>query len=142
MNGWRAFRSGVVLAFGFLMMAPDDASAQKRRRELIKNDEIKESITSDVNIYTAIRRLRPHFLESKGVRTLGNGVINPLRVYIERNETPFETLESILAWDVEEARYFTPSEAGDRYGDRANGGVILIKLIKAKDAPKKDPPPR
>jgi hypothetical protein len=143
MNGWRAVRGGAVLAFGLLTMTPEDASAQKRRRELIKNEEFVATVTADVNLYTAIRRLRPHFFEARAVRTLGGGVVNPLRVYFERNEQPFEVLETVLAWDVEEARYFTPSEAGDRYGDRANGGVILVKMLKNKksDAPKKDSTP-
>lgn len=140
MNGLCSVKGGVTLAFGFLTLGADVASAQKRQREVLKNDEIVQSVTKDVSLYTAIRRLRPHFFETRGARTIGNGVINPLAVYIGRNEQPIETLESILAWDVEEARYLPPSESANRFGDRANGGAVVVTLVKTnKEPPKKDP---
>jgi hypothetical protein len=52
---------------------------------------------------------------------------------VDRNEQPgLEFLKSTLAWDVEEVRYLSPSDAASRYGDRANGGAIVLKMVKVK----------
>jgi hypothetical protein len=141
MIGLRAVRNMALLAIGVLMMSPEGAAAQKKQRDLIKNEEFVANVTNDVSATVAIRRLRPHFFESKGVRSLGNSTMNPLRLFVDRSEQPLETLANYLAWDLEEAGYLPPSEAGMRYGDRANGGAIVIKLaVKVKV--KKDSTPR
>jgi len=139
MGGLRGVRNVGLLAIGILTMAPGGAGAQKRQRDLIKNEEFVASVTGDVSATVAIRRLRPHFFESKGVRSLGNGTLNPLRLFVDRSEQPLETLANYLAWDLDEARYLSPSEAGMRWGDRANGGAIVIKL-KRKEAKDSTPP--
>lgn len=140
MNGLRAVGRLGLLAVGLLTMAPEGAAAQKRQRDLIKNEEFVAEVTSDVSAYNAIRRLRPHFFEAKGVRSLGNGTLNALRLFVDRSEQPIETLGNYYAWDLEEARFLPPSEAAMRYGDRANGGAIVLKLLK-KPVKKDSTPP-
>lgn len=123
--------SGILVVLALMGASPGSLEAQKRQRDLIKHDEIVATVTQDVDLLAAIQRMRPHFLENKG-RTMGMAVINPIRIYIDRSEQPAEFLKATLAWDVEEVRYMSPSEAEGRYGGRANGGAIVIKLPKIK----------
>lgn len=129
----------LTVAAGFVALSPGRADAQKRSRDLIKREEIVASIREDQDLYTAIQRLRPHFVEAKG-RSMGGSQANPIRVYIDRSEQPFEALRNTLAWDIEEARYLAPSEAVGRYGGRASSGAIVLKLVKVKEKKDSTPP--
>jgi hypothetical protein len=123
---------GILVGLALLGASPRTLEAQKRQRDVIKHDEIVGAVTKEVDLHTAIQRLRPHFFENRA-RSFGAGTINPIRVYIDRNEQAVETLKSTLAWDVEEVRYLSPSEAEGRYGGKANGGAIVIKYLKIKE---------
>jgi hypothetical protein len=140
----RTFRTALFMVAGLLAVAPSRVDAQKRSRDLIKRDEIVANIREDQDLFTAIQRLRPHFLESPGRSMQGMGTFHAVRIYIDRNEqSGVDFLKSVLAWDVEEVRYLSPSDAAGRFGDRANGGAIVLKMLKVKQAtttPPKIPP--
>lgn len=141
MRRWNVVTSWILVVLA-LIAVPASLDAQKRSRDVIKRDEIVAAVTKDIDLYTAIQRLRPHFFEgSKVPRSMGMGMVNPLRIYFERNEQPFEILRSTLAWDADEVRYLPPSEAEGRFGGKANGGAILIK-IDLKIREKKDTVPK
>ena len=130
----------LVVAAALVAGGPGRADAQKRSRDLIKHDEIIASVREDQDLYSAIQRLRPHFLQNPGRSAQNMSITNPIRVYVGRAEQPgFDFLRSQMAWDVEEVRYLSPSEAGGRFGDRANGGAIVVTLVKVK-AEKMAPP--
>lgn len=134
-------RVALTVAGGLLALSPSIAEAQKRSRDLIKREEILADIREDQDLLVAIQRLRPHFLEVKG-RSMGGSQANPIRVYIGRAEQPLETLRNTIAWDVEEVRFLSASEAESRFGGRANSGAIVLKMFTKvkiqKDSPPKD----
>ncbi len=135
----------VVMTMGSLLaLTPDDLSAQKKQRDKITRQEIESSSQRDRDLLTAIRALRPHFLEGpRGVRTLGGGMQNPTLVVVNgRRETGADALFRIMASYVEEVRYLDPARAQNEYGVNANGGAIVVKLIDTKQAGDPPKPPR
>lgn len=134
----------VVLMIGSLVVfTPADLSAQKKQRDKITRQEIQSSSQKDGDLLTAIRALRPHFLEGpRGVRTLGGGMQNPTLVVVDgRRETGGDALVRMMASHVEEVRYLEPSRAQNEFGVSANGGAIVVKLIDAKQAGEEPKPP-
>lgn len=134
----------VVLIGSLIAFAPDDLLAQKRQRDKITRQEIENSSQKDRDLLTAIRALRPHFLEGpRGVRTIGGGMQNPTLVVVNgRRETGADALVRIMASYVEEVRYLDPSRAQNEYGVNANGGAIVVKLIDTKQAGDSSKPPQ
>ena len=133
-------RAMVIAAAAFSVLSPAEAAGQKRQRDVISAEEINASAFSSGDLHQAIRSLRPHFLEpARGVRTLGNGVIEPLAVYLNgTRQTGVEALRTIPAAAVQEVRYLDPTRSWNEFGPRANGGALLIKL---RAQPKPPPPP-
>lgn len=129
------FGLSVALAAVALLVAVPAASAQKKSRDVILQDEIAKSGQLDRDLVAAIRSLRPHFLQPpRGVRSFGNSVTFPLVVYVDGIKQPgLDALQTILAKDVKEVRYLEPSQSTNRYGTTANGGAIEVKTVTAKD---------
>ncbi len=137
------------------------ASAQKPpkpERDLITREELAEADAKSPDLYQAIRRLRPRFLEqSRGTRSMGvrpgSGsapmcnaardpncaqrrivqVPVPPVIYLDgmKSGDP-EVLKGIRTGDVEEVRYLSPTQAEMDYGPGHEGGVVLVKLHKGK----------
>lgn len=135
-----------ILVAALTLAMPAESSAQKRQRDVLTAAEIQESAVKSGTLYSAIRSLRPHFLvEARGVRTLGNSIIEPLAVYIDgTRQTDVDALRTIQAMAVAEVRFLGPSAAGNQFGPKASGGALLVKLIKGADkaapAPVTPPP--
>src|SRR5687767_2427349 len=127
-------RLATLLVVGTLIgLAPVDAFAQKKQRDLITAEEIEKAGWKDRDLLVTIRALRPHFLElPKGVRSLGGGAQYPLLVVLDGSRQGQEVLEQILATDVKEIRYLDPSRSQNEYGINANGGAIVIKTFAGK----------
>ncbi|MDQ3672862.1 MAG: hypothetical protein M3365_00575 [Gemmatimonadota bacterium] len=143
-------RLGLILfaASALLAGSPDETVAQKRQRNVITREEIQASAFKTGNLHAAIRSLRPQFLApARGVRTLGNSIVEPLAVYLNgTRQNDVDALRTIQADAVDEVRFLTPTEAGNQFGPKASGGALLVKLRKASGAasPVRDtlaPPP-
>ena len=109
-----------------------DGSSPKPQRDLLTREEIQESTGRDLDLYQAIRSLRPHFLEPPpGVRSRGSRASMPTAVYINRiRQAGLEALRSISASSIEEVRYLTPTASQNEFGPSASGGAVLVQLIK------------
>lgn len=123
-----------LCAAGLMLVVPGDASAQKKSRDVITQEEIEKSGQAEADLFVAIRNLRPHFLEApRGVRTMGSGMIYPLVVYVNNiKQSGTDALSLIMAKDVKEVRYLDPSRSQGEYGVNANGGAIVVKTLSAK----------
>ena len=133
-----------LLTIGSLVLfTPAELSAQKKQRDKITKEEIANSSHKDRDLLTAIRALRPHFLEGpRGVRTLGGGMQNPLMVVVDgRRESGADALLQVMAANVAEVRYLEPARSQNEFGVNANGGAIVVKLIDAKQAGEQPKPP-
>jgi len=136
MTKLRAGFVALMLFGGAMAVAPRQAAAQKKpQRDLVTREELLASAQSEQDLYSALRSLRPRFLEPpKGIRSIaGNSVQYPTAVVVDNKPMGgLETLQSIVASTVDEVRYLEPSKAGTEYGDRANGGAVVVKLFKPK----------
>ncbi len=94
-------------------------------RDVIRVADHPEVHTLDV--YQAVRRLRPFFLHSRGPSSVNVQGASRLSVFLD--DVPMgdvRELTSIQARDVTEIRYLSPSEAVIRYGRRFAGGIIRL----------------
>ena len=142
----RALLATTALAATWLALAPAEADAQRRQRDRLTRDEIMESAQRDHDLHAAIKALRPRFLEgTRGATTLGGSTAPAeLIVVVDRKRIGGpESLQSILASDVQEVQWLTPAQAQDRYGAAGTGGALLITLHKvpANPPPSATPPP-
>ncbi|MEX2179296.1 MAG: hypothetical protein WD801_11330 [Gemmatimonadaceae bacterium] len=136
----RPVLSLLALATGLMMIAPADASAQKKSRDKLTREEIMASAQKDQDLFQAIRRLKPHFLQGpRGSRSLGGGMQYPLVIYVNGVKADGEVLQSTRASDVEEVRYLDPTRSQNEYGISANGGALQIKLVNSSPLVSKDP---
>lgn len=126
----RAFALLMVLA---LTAAPGTAFAQKKQRDVITREEIMKSALADADLLTAIKVLRPHFLQApRGTRTLGGSYMAPIAIYLDKIRQPGgDMLKLLLANSVAEVRYLDPNRSQNEFGITANGGAIVIKRYVA-----------
>lgn len=129
---------GAALLLGAM---PADVHAQKKSRDKLTNAEIMESAFKDQDLLTAIRGLKPQFLEApRGVRTIGGGMQYPLVIYIDGRKAPgLDAVFSIRAQDVHEVKYLDPTKSQNEYGITANGGALQVKLIQRAISEEKKP---
>jgi hypothetical protein len=132
----RASFAVVVLAGAGMLLSPSRSAAQKKQRDLLTRAEIQASAKRDDNLYSALRVLRPHFLEtSPGQVSFGRSPIMYPVAYIDgRPEPSVDGLHTIKASDVEEVRYLDPAHAAIEYGPSASGGAVVVKMHKPSPA--------
>lgn len=128
-------RLGLALLFAGAVLAatPTQAFAQKKQRDLITREEIEKSSQKDLDLFTAIKAIRPQFLEPpRGARSMGGGAMNPILVVIDGRRDSPEVLAQIRAADVKEVRYLDPARSQNEYGITANSGAIVVKLLASE----------
>jgi hypothetical protein len=108
--------------------------AGARQRDIITRDEILASPHRLVDLYQAVRGLRPHFLTAT---SSSRSRSYPLSVYLDgvRQQNGIATLGSISARDVERVEYLDAGRAESQYGSRAAGGAIVITLTGQRRVP-------
>lgn len=125
-------RLGLALLFAGAVLAatPTDAFAQKKQRDVITAEEIEKSGQKDLDLLSAIKALRPHFLEMpRGNRTMGNSYFFPITVVVDGRRGDADALTTIRALDVKEVRYLDANKSQNEYGANANSGAIVVKML-------------
>ena len=124
-----------------MLLSPSRTAAQKKQRDLLTRAEIQASAKRDDDLYSALRVLRPHFLETApGQVSFGaSPVMHPVAYIDGRPEPSVDGLHTIKASDVEEVRYLDPAHAAVDYGPSASGGAVVVKLHKAGPADRMPP---
>ncbi|MFI5228186.1 MAG: hypothetical protein ACHQWU_03900 [Gemmatimonadales bacterium] len=139
MTTLRAGLAALVLAGIGMTLSPARSAAQKKQRDLLTRAEIQASAKRDDDLFSALRVLRPHFLDTApGQVSFGASPVMHAIVYIDgRREPSVDGLHTIKASEVEEVRYLDPSQASIEYGPSASGGAVVIKMHKPSfgDAP-------
>jgi hypothetical protein len=81
-----------------------------------------------LNIYEAIRRLRPAWLRPRGQAVLTGPDRESLRVYLDRQIFgDIESLTNLMVRDVREIRYLDARQATLRFGtDHTLGAIVVI----------------
>jgi hypothetical protein len=133
MRAIKTFSTLAMLIAGATLLAPPELSAQKKKRDLITQEELQNSGQRDQDAYSAIRSLRPHFMAPpRGVRTMGGSTAAALVVYVDGMKTDLQSLRTTPASEVVEVRYLEPAKAEEEYGITHSGGAILVKTSKAR----------
>ena len=134
----------VALAFlsGCLAVGAGRAAPPQPQRNLLTREEILNSTYRDLDLFQAVRGLRPSFLEPPPApRSRASSGSLPTAVYVERmRQTGLAALRTLRASDVEEVRYLDPTASQSELGPTAAGGALIIKLHKP--SPSDDPMPQ
>ena len=139
MSTIRTALTAVLLTGALTFMAPTEALAQTKSRDLITREEIENSAQRDQDIFAVIRGLRPHFLAPpRGIRTLGNSVRPSTALYVDGVREDANVLRTIMASSVIDVRYLDPSRSEGEYGPTAAGGAVVVRRSKTSDAPAQD----
>ena len=105
-------------------------SGSTRKQNVITSEEIAESMakTPMRNAHDIIKYLRPSFLRVRGTTSArSTGSTLPV-VYLDNIRFgALSNLQNIMAEQVAEIRYLSPSDATFRFGGNHTGGAILIK---------------
>jgi hypothetical protein len=81
----------------------------------------------ELNVYEAIRRLRPTWLRYRGQATLTGPNRESLRIYMNRHYFgDAESLSDVLVRDVRELRFLDARQATLRFGTDHTVGAIII----------------
>jgi outer membrane cobalamin receptor len=102
-----------------------DAQRTSRNRNLITQEEIKESSARDA--YHAVQILRPDWLRSRGASSVRDPTPVAVVAYVDGQRFGGATsLEQFLIGTFKEIRYYNGSDATSRWGTGHAGGVILL----------------
>lgn len=94
-------------------------------RNVITSEQLQE--ISNQTAYQAVRKLKPRWLQRRGQVSF-RFQTHLLVVVDESQFVELGYLHSLRAGDVREIQYMDPRQATLKYGDRANGGAILVYL--------------
>ena len=108
------------------------STAPQPQRDLLLREEILSSTYRDLDLYQALRGLRPKFLEPPvNPRSRATTASLPTAVYVDRmRQTGLAALRTVRASDVEEVRYLDPTASQSELGPTAAGGAVVVKLRK------------
>lgn len=99
--------------------------------DVLRRDEISRSGATDA--FTAIRMLRPVFLQSRGrTSILRQENTEPVIYLDDRLIGGLSMLRDIPANQVIEVRYFGPAQAQMRWGTGNSAGAILVRTGSPK----------
>jgi len=102
------------------------------RQNVIRGDEIRATMPT---AYDVIRVLRPRYLTAGHADTVGRGTQRVVAVIDNGLPEPIDVLKQIPADHVLEIRFVDPTDAVIKYGPAFTGGVVLVKLGRARLLP-------
>ena len=102
---------------------------QSSGRYLITSAELEQM--SDLTLYEAVYRLRPHFLRSRAQTAQGRAH-HPLNLYVDGDRMEsIDDLRGLSAGEALEVRFYEPQLANTHFGRYNNaGGAIAVTLKK------------
>ena len=102
------------------------ATTQRRGSDVITTEELAS--VGHYDLYAAINQLRPAYLVTRGVSSLGVGTVpEVVQVYVDGvRKGDLQVLHQINAIDVKEVRHLSATEATQRFGTGNTMGAILV----------------
>lgn len=98
---------------------------QSRSRNVITLAEIDSSNAADA--YQLIQLVRPEWLRTRGAASMQNPSPQPAVAYVDgQHYGPLSSLASFRYGSFKELRYYSPSEATNRWGTGHSGGVVYL----------------
>lgn len=124
----------LILAGAVGACAPASAGGGRSVPDRSVVEAAQLAATGATDLYTALRQIRPEFLQARGVSSIHSGSTPDLPVvYLDGVEIggPDE-LNRISTADVREVRRLSAHEAAARNGTYIPGGAILVFLKKGR----------
>lgn len=105
-------------------VAPAPAAAHY----VISADELQR--VTEISLYDAVRRLRPHFLRPRSAHAVGRPALTPLMLYIDGEKMEsVDYLHRLSPREVMEVRFYEPQIANTRFARYNNAaGAIAVVL--------------
>jgi hypothetical protein len=102
------------------------ATTQRRSNDVISTEEL--ATVAHYDLYAAINQLRPAYLVTRGVSSLGVGTApEVVQVYVDGvRKGDLQVLHQINAIDVKEVRHLSATEATQRFGTGNTLGAIVV----------------
>ena len=104
-----------------------------RRTDVITEEELRaDPAVATGDALTAVRRLRPAFLATRGTASSSDRTAGQAMVSIDGG--PLQTLDNLSRYMVSvitEIRYLNPNEAAQRYGTASRGGCWITVFAGA-----------
>lgn len=120
---------GLVLLVGCVSGQTTRKSVVANKPNLITRDEIVAVMADNDNAYDVIKRLRPAFLRTRGVSTMGGSSEPALVVYLDMMRVSGRSttqLRAISAAQIRSIEYLNGIDATTRFGTDHGAGAILI----------------
>jgi hypothetical protein len=127
---WKAVIAVGCLTAMLACSATNGTSGKKSHsRDLITQEEIQEDAAP--NAYELIRRLRPHWLRSRGAKSLKFAAesSHPVVYVNESHYGDIDSLSRIAIRNITAIKYLNSGEATTRFGLDHAGGAILITIF-------------
>ncbi|MCC6316469.1 MAG: hypothetical protein IT361_02170 [Gemmatimonadaceae bacterium] len=133
-------RSALTIAAAALLLSgcagrQSGAAVATSSTDILRADEITRSGATDA--FTAVRMLRPAFLQSRGRTSILRTENTEPMVYVDdRLIGGVASLRDIPANQVVEVRFFGPAQAQMRWGAGNSAGAILVRTGSAQRTPR------
>lgn len=99
---------------------------RSRNSSVITAAELADPSLSSTDVLTAIERLRPRYLSSRGPVSLG-GRGGGVMVSVDRGVlVSLDALRSMRVTDVKEIRYLSPGDAAQQFGTKSASGAVIV----------------
>jgi hypothetical protein len=107
----------------------DEAVSSQRALEVLTGDELRA--TGIGNVYDALRRLRPLWLQARAGAASAVGPRGGAMAVVYLAGVPHGTLQSLRTMNVDQVRrveFINARDATTRFGTGHTGGVIMVDL--------------
>ena len=115
----------VLIMISFACASSSQHKKSNVSRNVITAEEISNAVVS--NAYEAIKLLRPHLLNYRGVRGR-NIAIEPVVYVNNMRYGGLNSLHNINASTIKEIKYLHPNDATTLFGIGHMGGALVIML--------------
>ncbi len=107
--------------------ASETSRAATRDRDVITRAELEAAGASAGDLFTAVQRLRPEYLRTRGTLSPVNRTAGRVQVSVDGAAlAEVGSLRSMRSSDVMEVRYLSTPDATTRFGRSANSGPVLV----------------
>ena len=118
---------GAIALAALTACAAQSGATATTRHNLVTTEQLVRA--GDVNLYDALRTVRPTFLRTRQPAT-ASVPETPIAVYMGglRMGEGLEHLRQIMAKNVQEVEFLEPHQANARFGGANSGGALIIVM--------------
>lgn len=101
--------------------------APSRNLNMITREELSDPTLVGNDLLQVIRRMRPQYLMTRGTVSKSNAAAGAVQLSLDGGSLqPLSALNNLRVEEVKEVRYFSASEAAQKFGSTANSGPVIM----------------